>query len=426
MNFPACNATLAHATKTKNKNTHPTTRSEILVNLNVAIISIVIDNYALLWHAFCVNRLRLIFPARSLDMPKFISKFMSKNSKYKACADHFLNNDTDVVFYSGSIDRDGYGKFCDLLLLERKKNLLLVLSTYGGDPNAGYRIARAAIHHYGAKHFRILVPGYCKSAGTLICIGAHSLVMANRSELGPLDIQLKKQDELFQQRSGLDILRGVTYLREEALSTFRSFLLNINAGSGLSTKVASEISSTLVIGLYQPLFEQVDPVKLGEMSAALQIAKHYGERLDEKSASLFSGALNNLIMEYPTHGFVIDRSEARQLFKRVEPPTEHEELLCCFLEETLPDPESPPIVFNFNTFCAPDSSLKDDNELAPIPQAAGDASNAEQDQLHGQQSTEHDGGSTQEHVEEQHPVRGNQGDEGSDEGLKEQMITTDE
>lgn len=348
---------------------------------------------------------------------------MADKNDFAACAAHFVGENTDVIVYSGAIDRTGYDQFCDLLCdrVSEERKLLLVLNTYGGDPNAGYRIARAAIHHFGVKNFRILIPGYCKSAGTLICIGATSLAMANRSELGPLDVQLRKQDELFQQSSGLDILRGVTHLREEALTTFRSYLLNINGGSGLSTKVALEISSTLVIGLYQPLFEQVDPVKLGEMSAALQIAKHYGERLHEKSDSLVTGALSKLIMEYPTHGFVIDRSEARQLFKRVDAPTEHEEVLCNFMKQYFPDPGSSAIVLDYNKyFFAPSTPTppKADHDPAPTPEATDAAPAAEPlhtpEQPRGQQH-EHDGGSAQEHVEKQHSVGSEQGDAQPDE-----------
>lgn len=285
---------------------------------------------------------------------------------YTECADYFSASDTDVIFYSGPIDRDGYDKFCNVNKTPRKSNLLLVLSTYGGDPNAGYRIARAAIHHYGSKNFRILIPFFCKSAGTLICIGANSLVMADQSELGPLDVQLRKQDELFQQSSGLDILRGVTYLQGEALQSFKSYLFDINGSSGLSTKIASEIASKLVIGLYEPLFAQVDPIKLGEMNAALQIARHYGERLNEKSSSLKDDALNKLIMGYPTHGFVIDRSEARTLFHRVTAPTEQEQILSNFSrcpELALGQIRTSAIVIDYNATFSTPPLQKDQNEL---------------------------------------------------------------
>lgn len=234
--------------------------------------------------------------------------------------------DTDIYAYAGSIDRTGYEEICARLAERGKKskNALLYLCTGGGNPNAGYRIARAMIHNYGAANFRVAVPAECKSAGTLICIGASELVMFDKGELGPLDVQFQKQDEIFQQSSGLDILRGMTYLQKDALDTFNTYLMDINGGSGLSTKVASEIASNLVKGIYEPMYAQIDPIRLGEMNAALQIAHEYGTRLNEKSKSLKAGSLSKLINSYPTHGFVIDRAEARQLFERVVPPRPHE------------------------------------------------------------------------------------------------------
>lgn len=88
---------------------------------------------------------------------------------------------------------------------------------------------------------------------------------------------------MFQQNSGLDIVRGIALITENALDNFRDYLLEINRGSGMTTKSAAEITSRLVIGLYEPVFAQVDPMRLGETSAALQIASSYGHRLDKKA-----------------------------------------------------------------------------------------------------------------------------------------------
>ncbi|WP_308924262.1 hypothetical protein [Janthinobacterium sp. J1-1] len=324
------------------------------------------------------------------------------------CQAHFADNDTDVVIYSGGIAREGYDKFCRLLEKPRRKKLLMVLNTYGGDPNAGYRIARAAIHNYGADNFSILIPAYCKSAGTLICIGATRLVMADQAELGPLDVQLRKQDELFQQSSGLDILRGVTYLQDEALQSFKTYLIDINGGAGLSTKIASEIASGLVIGLYEPLFAQVDPVKLGEMNAALQIARHYGERLDSKSKSLIEHSLNKLIMGYPTHGFVIDRSEARQLFKDVTKPNPHEQWLCnSFRNHPMSKlgSSTSAIVEAFNEISQQQPEAPTENQDENVPESFASAEQGfDANSRDEQQSERPDGGSAPNDEREQHPV----------------------
>lgn len=49
----------------------------------------------------------------------------------------------------------------------------------------------------------IFVPSLCKSAGTLLAMAGHELVLTDFGELGPLDVQLSHKNEPFQQRSGL-------------------------------------------------------------------------------------------------------------------------------------------------------------------------------------------------------------------------------
>lgn len=224
----------------------------------------------------------------------------------------------DIVTYAGEINFDGYERLCEALKKKSADNVVLVLATPGGDPHAGFRIARALQHVYGG--FDALVPRYCKSAGTLILIGARKLYLDDMSELGPLDIQVKKGDELYGRSSGLDIFQAMSYLQSQAMSGFRSYLVNLTKGAGLSTKVASDIASRLIGSLLEPIAAQIDPIKLAEMQRANDIAFEYGERLNQSSENLLPQGLTRLIAGYPSHGFVIDRKEARTIFARVDKP----------------------------------------------------------------------------------------------------------
>lgn len=225
---------------------------------------------------------------------------------------------TDVFTYAGEINTAGYEAICTALDKKSSDRALLILATPGGDPHAGFRIARALQHHYG--HFDVLIPRYCKSAGTLVAVGASKLYMDDMSELGPLDIQVKKSDEIIGRNSGLDILQAVSYLQNQAMSAFRSYLVELTRDAGLSTKVASGIASTLTTGLFEPIFEQIDPTKLAEMQRATEIAFEYGGRLNDKSNNLRPNGLAKLVTAYPSHGFVIDRKEAKTVFINVEKP----------------------------------------------------------------------------------------------------------
>lgn len=224
----------------------------------------------------------------------------------------------DVISYAGEVNNNGYEALCDVLQHRQSQHALLVLATPGGDPHAGFRIARALQHTY--ESFDALVPRYCKSAGTLILTGASNLYLDDRSELGPLDIQVKKGDELIGRNSGLDIFQAVNYLQGQTLNAFRNYLVDLTQGHGLSTKVASDIAVNLTSGLFTPVSAQIDPIKLAEMQRATEVAIAYGTRLNEKSGNLRSDAIYRLVSSYPSHGFVIDRKEARTIFIRVKKP----------------------------------------------------------------------------------------------------------
>src|SRR6202007_578466 len=59
-----------------------------------------------------------------------------------------------------------------------------MLNTPGGDIDAAVKMAGILRRRVaGTGKFRVIVPDFAKSAGTLICIGADSIVMSDTSEL---------------------------------------------------------------------------------------------------------------------------------------------------------------------------------------------------------------------------------------------------
>lgn len=245
------------------------------------------------------------------------------------------NEDFDIINYCGPISRSGYLKLTELIeykIQESNKapSLLLILTTNGGDPDAGYRIGRAINHYY--KDVTIMIPDVCKSAGTLVAISASQLIVGDLGELGPLDIQHKKSDEMGEHSSSLNIFKTVNELQKATLESFRQYVTDIRYGTGISTKLAADIASNLTNTLISPMSAQIDPIKLGEQKRALQIATEYASRLNELSNNLKSPeALEQLIKGYPCHSFVIDRKEAKRLFENVRGTRdENEEILYRF------------------------------------------------------------------------------------------------
>jgi hypothetical protein len=242
---------------------------------------------------------------------------------------------SDVFLYSGTIEYGHAAGFVDLVC-ERDKhhpNVLLFLTTAGGDPDAAYRMIHALRCRY--KKVRLAVVGPCKSAGTLIALGTHELAVGDTGELGPLDVQLAKPDEMIPNSSGLDIFQALAVTTENALDTFESTMLNIirRSGGSVSTKTAAEIAREFATSLFAPIMAQVDPNRLGEAQRAINIARAYGDKLGLPNVK--TNAVDTLVNNYPSHGFVIDRDEAAKLFKSVQDLTPEEKKVAAIFRPVL-------------------------------------------------------------------------------------------
>jgi hypothetical protein len=169
----------------------------------------------------------------------------------------------------------------------------------------------------------------CKSAGTLLCIAGNDLIVADTGELGPLDIQITKSDELGERTSGLTVESAFEKLQEQSFELFIRNLSDIKnrIGGRITFRTAADLASQMVIGVTSDIFAKFDPVSIGEDHRANRVAEEYAIRLNLKAKNLQPesrraiAGLEMLLRGYPSHGFVIDREEAKNLFQRVAAPT---------------------------------------------------------------------------------------------------------
>lgn len=245
------------------------------------------------------------------------------------------NMQADLFLFSAAIAN----QTADLLIQaarkisKRQENVVLILTTYGGDADAAFRIMRFLRRKY--KKIILFVFGYCKSAGTLMALGADEIVMSDFGEFGPLDVQVFKSDELYRRESGLDIQQALDVIASQAFTMFQDYFIQlIESSQGvISTKTAADIANSMAVQLLAPITGQIDPLRLGEMNRVMQIAQDYGQRLSNDASNQdATEAIARLSSEYHAHGFVIDYTEAKQLFnQRIREPTETE----CLLEDLL-------------------------------------------------------------------------------------------
>lgn len=289
-----------------------------------------------------------------------------------------LDPDSDMFLYSGSIYPAQVNRFVRRALSSKKrKNLSLILTTHGGDAHAAYRLARTLRSVYA--EIRLLVVGPCKSAGTLVALCASELAFGPFGELGPLDVQVNKKDDLITAASGLDTFQALGILQNHAFKAFETYMLSMveSSGGAISTRMACDVACQLVTGLFQPLTAQLDPQRMGEMERMMTIAKAYGERLAQTSSNLRPGALQRLIEEYPSHSFIIDQEEAKGLFKKILPITPEEWQIVLALTEKIGNPNcvfvptDDILFFDAATLYAPDSEASDDEAARAVASDPG-------------------------------------------------------
>lgn len=231
--------------------------------------------------------------------------------------------EADVLLYAGPIEYPRDEKVIDLCGgRSRRDRVILVLSTLGGDADAAYRIGRCLQRNY--KRTAVLVDGICKSAGTLLALASDELVLSDYAELGPLDVQLLKDDDVAGRRSGLTPSQALVSLAGLTLNTFREHFLSLRFDVQLTTKMSAQVASEMAVGVFKEIYGQMDPMRLGEIDRAMKIALAYGERLTQGRANAKEDTLGMLLAAYPSHEFVIDREEAQELFNCVRCPTDAE------------------------------------------------------------------------------------------------------
>lgn len=233
--------------------------------------------------------------------------------------------DADFLIYHGDIGiLDGHRVISLVQHEKRRPNVLLHMNTFGGSADGAYRVVRCLQKHYKRGGFSLFVSMFCKSAGTLVALGADEIVMTEAAELGPLDVQLYKPDEWDERTSGLTVTQALTTLRSEAYFCFQDYFQDLRRSSGhaITTRTAADIATKMTTGLFRAIYAQIEPMRLGESQRAMDIAKQYGTRLARDNPK--TDTLDKLLGLYPSHEFAIDRDEAETLFNRVRAPAEDE------------------------------------------------------------------------------------------------------
>lgn len=240
----------------------------------------------------------------------------------------------DILLYRGDLVRP-----VELDLLAQcsrranRRQVLLTLSTVDGSADVAFRVARCLQRHY--RRLTLYVDDACKGVGMLLALAADEIVLSDFGELGPLVLDGAGSNESGQPGAGATSMEALQALRSQALDSFEDTVVRLRArrSLGLTSRGLVERASDLTIGLFGPLYGQLDLLQLGEADRSIRTAWGYAERLAR--GNLQEGAVERLTTAYPAPNFVIDRDEARGLFRQVRAPSREEAELLKHVEPIL-------------------------------------------------------------------------------------------
>lgn len=218
-----------------------------------------------------------------------------------------------------------------ILLGKNYKELDVILQTPGGDIDAAYNIVKLLRH--SSKKVNVIVPLYAKSAGTLICLGGDDIIMTILSELGPLDTQIREDQEGGPPTytSALNGFKALEQIQLHTLETLDIATKLILQRSGMKISEAITLAIEFSGNTSGTLYRQLEPKKIGEYARALEIGERYGiiilTRYMKWNFEKADNVIKQLVKSYPAHGFVIDVDELSSLGLPAMIASEQEEVV---------------------------------------------------------------------------------------------------
>lgn len=197
------------------------------------------------------------------------------------------------------IKRDDTAGFVDLLHnVHDGDRIDLVLHTGGGDIDAAEKLIRLVDEKIGEHgHLRAIVPDYAKSAGTLMTLGAHSILMSSTSELGAIDPQVVLGDVLGNQVSHSVLQYLVAYSQAETA-------LRKNPDDPVA----------------RMMFDKFDPAVIHKFRVIVQRVRDAAENLLKRRGMPFSKIASDLldIAKWKSHSQMITAQDALDIGLNVE------------------------------------------------------------------------------------------------------------
>jgi hypothetical protein len=252
---------------------------------------------------------------------KRATELISEIETRRGCKLYCLYHDTGIEAQDGINYLTVTEARTQLKQLGHVDKLSILVESPGGDPSASYALVRV-LRRY-TDDLEALVVNWAKSGATFVCMGANKILMADDGQIGPLDVQLP-DPRGGKSVSALNAFKSLEFLREHVLQALELVVRYYVETYEMDLPHAIEYAQPLVSDMVRPLFDQVDPLELGEARRHLAVGEEYSKRIMERysyknySEDQIAETVRSLVWGYPSHGFFIGRNEAANIGLNVE------------------------------------------------------------------------------------------------------------
>ena len=197
-----------------------------------------------------------------------------------------------LAVMAGPIIDDSIVLFQDLIYdANPQEDIHLLLASPGGDGEVAVRLARSI--QSLCREFTIIVPNQAKSAATLLALGAHHILMAPHSDLGPVDAQIFLRDRWV---AAKDVIAAVDNADAKVDANPETYPFHVSLLAELTHIIVQQSRSALA----------------RSQDLLIEALRSNPDRSPDKITEL-TDALNDLLVDRPqTHSAIFGAEDARK------------------------------------------------------------------------------------------------------------------
>jgi len=194
--------------------------------------------------------------------------------------------------------------------IKKADKISLIIYTCGGDTLAAWNIVN--LFREFCDKFEVIIPNKCRSAGTLMSLGANNIVMTKQATLGPID------PSIIRPMSPIIPATNPPQKLSISVESVKGYISLLKQEFGAKSDEAISIA-------YTKLAEQIHPLVLGDVYRTQKQIQMLAKKLLSKgytNKKTIKNIVDFLCSDSGSHDYTINRTEAQNLGLHIEAPTQ--------------------------------------------------------------------------------------------------------